>query len=102
LARCQSESVLAGGDGDGGLKLRPNGYGARHRLGTAGGGGGGELVSSATEPKFSYQFGSFSFSFMFDIRPLFVFFVSYSAFCVIFGDLFGLFHTSVECVIVGQ
>jgi hypothetical protein len=29
LARCQSESVLAGGNGDGGTKLRPDGYGAR-------------------------------------------------------------------------
>jgi hypothetical protein len=44
LARRQSESVLAGGKGDGGVQLQPNDYGARRSsIGweAAGGGNGG-------------------------------------------------------------
>ncbi len=37
-ARCQLESVLAAGYGDGGIQLRPDDYGARS---LAGGGNGG-------------------------------------------------------------
>ncbi len=60
LARCQSESVLAGGNGDGGFQLRPDGCGARPSAGDDGrwrrrSGS----VSSATDAKLIIVFGSF-------------------------------------------
>jgi hypothetical protein len=90
LARCQSESVLAGGNGDGGFQLRPDGYGARP---SAGEGRRWQQrsgpVSTATDAKFVYC--------VLLIRPLFILVISIRLPIRPFLTLI-----SFELVIVGQ